>query len=32
MAKLDINEHDSTISEGNSHAGMSALIDLIATK
>jgi SAM-dependent methyltransferase len=32
MAKLDIHEHDSMISEGNSHAGMSALIDLVATK
>jgi SAM-dependent methyltransferase len=32
MAKLDIHEHDNMISEGNSHAGMSALIDLVATK
>jgi cyclopropane fatty-acyl-phospholipid synthase-like methyltransferase len=32
MAKLDIHEHDSAISEGASHAGMSALIDLVATK
>jgi cyclopropane fatty-acyl-phospholipid synthase-like methyltransferase len=32
MAKLDIREHDSTISEGSSHVGMSALIDLVATK
>jgi 2-polyprenyl-3-methyl-5-hydroxy-6-metoxy-1,4-benzoquinol methylase len=32
MAKLDIREHDSMISEGHSHAGMSALIDLVATK
>jgi cyclopropane fatty-acyl-phospholipid synthase-like methyltransferase len=32
MAKLDIHEHDSAISEGTSHAGMSALIDLVATK
>ena len=32
MAKLDIHERDSMISEGNSHAGMSALIDLVATK
>jgi SAM-dependent methyltransferase len=32
MAKLDIREHDSEISEGNSHVGMSALIDLVATK
>jgi SAM-dependent methyltransferase len=32
MAKLDIHEHDSIVSEGHSHAGMSALIDLVATK
>jgi cyclopropane fatty-acyl-phospholipid synthase-like methyltransferase len=32
MAKLDIREHDSTISEGSSHVGLSALIDLVATK
>jgi cyclopropane fatty-acyl-phospholipid synthase-like methyltransferase len=32
MAELDIREHDSVISEGGSHAGMSALIDLVATK
>ena len=32
MAKLDIHEHDSAIAEGSSHAGMSALIDLVATK
>jgi cyclopropane fatty-acyl-phospholipid synthase-like methyltransferase len=32
MAKLDIHEHDSAITEGQSHAGMSALIDLIAIK
>jgi cyclopropane fatty-acyl-phospholipid synthase-like methyltransferase len=32
MATLDIHEHDSAISEGASHAGMSALIDLVATK
>ena len=32
MAILEIREHDSTISEGNSHSGMSALIDLVATK
>jgi 2-polyprenyl-3-methyl-5-hydroxy-6-metoxy-1,4-benzoquinol methylase len=32
MAKLDIREHDTLISEGHSHAGMSALIDLVATK
>jgi SAM-dependent methyltransferase len=32
MAQLEIREHDSAISEGTSHAGMSALIDLVATK
>jgi len=32
MAALDISEHDSMISEGNSHAGMSALIDMVARK
>jgi cyclopropane fatty-acyl-phospholipid synthase-like methyltransferase len=32
MAKLDIREHDSEISEGAAHFGMSALIDLAATK
>jgi len=32
MAALDISEHDSMISEGSSHAGMSALIDLVAQK
>ena len=32
MAKLVIREHDSEISEGSSHVGMSALIDLVATK
>ena len=32
MAQLDISEHDSAISEGTSHVGMSALIDLVATK
>jgi cyclopropane fatty-acyl-phospholipid synthase-like methyltransferase len=32
MAALDISEHDSTVSEGTSHAGMSALIDLVARK
>jgi SAM-dependent methyltransferase len=32
MAKLDIREHDSTISEGSAHVGQSALIDLVATK
>jgi cyclopropane fatty-acyl-phospholipid synthase-like methyltransferase len=32
MAALDIREHDSVVSEGSSHAGMSALIDLVARK
>src|SRR5271170_3429728 len=32
MAHLEIHEHDSAISEGTSHVGMSALIDLVATK
>jgi len=32
MAELDIREHDSVISEGISHVGMSALIDLVAVK
>ena len=32
MAALDISEHDSVIGEGTSHAGMSALIDLVARK
>jgi cyclopropane fatty-acyl-phospholipid synthase-like methyltransferase len=32
MAELDIREHDSTISEGTAHVGMSALIDLVARK
>ncbi len=32
MAKIEIREHDSVISEGTSHVGMSALIDLVATK
>ena len=32
MAELDIREHDSALSEGTSHAGMSALIDLVARK
>jgi hypothetical protein len=32
MAQLEIREHDSAISEGTSHVGMSALIDLVATK
>jgi cyclopropane fatty-acyl-phospholipid synthase-like methyltransferase len=29
---LEIHEHDSAISEGTAHVGMSALIDLVATK
>jgi SAM-dependent methyltransferase len=32
MAEIDIREHDSTISEGTAHVGMSALIDLVAKK
>ena len=32
MAALDIREHDSVISEGTAHAGLSALIDLVARK
>jgi cyclopropane fatty-acyl-phospholipid synthase-like methyltransferase len=32
MAEVDIREHDSTISEGTAHVGMSALIDLVARK
>jgi SAM-dependent methyltransferase len=32
MAPLEIREHDSTISEGTAHVGMSALIDLVAKK
>jgi cyclopropane fatty-acyl-phospholipid synthase-like methyltransferase len=32
MAALDIREHYSVVSEGSSHAGMSALIDLVARK
>ena len=32
MAQLEIREYDSAISEGTAHVGMSALIDLIATK
>ena len=32
MAELDINEHDSVISEGTAHVGLSALIDLVARK
>jgi cyclopropane fatty-acyl-phospholipid synthase-like methyltransferase len=32
MTQVDIREHDSTISEGTAHVGMSALIDLVARK
>jgi len=32
MAELEIREHDSAISEGTAHVGMSALIDLVAKK
>lgn len=32
MSSLDIREHDSVIDEGAGHAGMSALIDLVARK
>jgi cyclopropane fatty-acyl-phospholipid synthase-like methyltransferase len=32
MAELEIREHDSVISEGTAHVGMSALIDLVAKK
>jgi cyclopropane fatty-acyl-phospholipid synthase-like methyltransferase len=32
MAEVDIREHDSAISEGSGHVGMSALIDLVARK
>ena len=32
MTELDIREHDSPISEGTAHVGMSALIDLVAKK
>ncbi|MDE1971822.1 MAG: class I SAM-dependent methyltransferase [Hyphomicrobiales bacterium] len=32
FAELDIREHDSVISEGTAHVGMSALIDLIGKK
>jgi cyclopropane fatty-acyl-phospholipid synthase-like methyltransferase len=32
MAEVEIREHDSMISEGTAHVGMSALIDLIAKK
>ena len=32
MAQIEVREHDRAISEGTSHVGMSALIDLVATK
>jgi len=32
MAQLEIREHDSVLSEGTAHVGMSALIDLVAKK
>ena len=32
FATLDIREHDDMVQEGNGHAGMSALIDLVGTK
>jgi cyclopropane fatty-acyl-phospholipid synthase-like methyltransferase len=32
MTQLEIVEHDSVVSEGSSHVGMSALIDLVAKK
>jgi len=32
MAELEIHEHDSMLSEGTAHVGMSALIDLVAKK
>jgi SAM-dependent methyltransferase len=32
FAALDIREHDDVIREGDAHAGMSALIDLVGTK
>lgn len=32
FAQLDIAEHDSEVSEGSAHSGMSALIDLVARK
>jgi cyclopropane fatty-acyl-phospholipid synthase-like methyltransferase len=32
MAEVDIREHDSAISEGTAHVGMSALIDMVARK
>ncbi|MGB7035149.1 MAG: class I SAM-dependent methyltransferase, partial [Xanthobacteraceae bacterium] len=32
MTQIEISEHDSVVSEGSSHVGMSALIDLVARK
>ena len=32
MAEIDIREHDSMLTEGSSHIGMSALIELVARK
>jgi cyclopropane fatty-acyl-phospholipid synthase-like methyltransferase len=32
MSEIEIREHDSAISEGTGHVGMSALIDLVAVK
>jgi hypothetical protein len=32
FATLEINEHDSVITEGTGHVGMSALIDLVGRK
>ena len=32
FSELDIREHDSIISEGTAHVGMSALIDLVGKK
>lgn len=32
FSKLDIQEYDSVLNEGTAHVGMSALIDLVATK
>jgi cyclopropane fatty-acyl-phospholipid synthase-like methyltransferase len=32
MSEIEIREHDSVLNEGTTHVGMSALIDLIATK
>jgi hypothetical protein len=32
LSELEIREHDSAISEGTAHVGMSALIDLVGRK